>query len=305
MREPLEQLPATGLVVWIVRLRRSVIVIVVLGVGLLLGCSQALALSVVDALPPWFGPFGSVESSLAGSDLVYLDPYTVGSSLSLRIVSRDGRDRLLTRVRAPVSFTGSSFLLAILERTDHTLLAGAPDGPFVAVTRCAGPAELSQGGRGFALDGTVVGYLDDGCGAPGSAAQVVVRDLAKGGPSAAFAVPAGARIDDIALAGAFVAYHLQSGAQREIVEDDWQTGREVIRVADGGSRECGVAGSPNETVYDFCGLGLQPDGKLARLLGSYELTPCPIRTTGPSWLPRTPVRGASTGVAPTIRPGIA
>jgi hypothetical protein len=250
-------------------------------------CIPVQARTTAVTLPPGFAPHGAPGGVLAGSNVVYLDPRGGVYDFRLRIVSASGEDRPLAHLGKPtntVVLAGSPALLVILRAfgsqtgsyTGAELLAGPPAGRFARVSACARPSLPGAHGSApaFAVDGDTVAYVDDACRGQSAPLQLIVQSLtADAPPPRSFELPGDARVSHMAIVGPYVAYHLSSARGEEIVEDDWQTGAEVADVPDGGSLPCDSAGPPNLTVYKFCGLALQPDGKLARLLGSFAFHP--------------------------------
>ncbi len=245
-----------------------------------IACSRAMARSVVAVLPRGIEAYGTTDAVVAGANVVYVDPWRTNVS-DIRIDTDSGDDRLLMRYpEGLVHLAGSTQLLALIppaQGPEAELLVGAPAGTLSSVSSCAKPSlgtpEGAEGevGSGFALDASDVAYLDDGCGASGASLRLIVQNMASGG-GPAFELPLanGVTASDVSLAGPYVAFHLDSTAGGEIVEYDWRTGAETLRVPDGGSYPCSALGPPNIEVAEFCGLAVQADGKLARLLAHFR-----------------------------------
>lgn len=254
------------------------------GFGLLfaVACSPAMARSVVVVLPPGFATYDIPNAVVAGASVVYVDPHK-SNTTDVRIDTGAGHDRLLVRYpEGVVHLAGSTQLLALIappQGRAADLLVGAPGGKLSSVSSCAQPSlgrpEGAQVdvGTGFALDASDLAYLDDGCGAPGASLRLIVQNMAGAGRAFELPLPNGVTVADLSLAGPYVAFHLDSTAGGEIVEYDWQTGAEVLRVPDGASYPCYAAGPPNTEVTEFCGLAVQTDGKIARQLGHLRFSP--------------------------------
>jgi hypothetical protein len=250
-----------------------------------ISCPRVFALSTVATLPPGFAPFGTPESVVSGTTTVYVDPWTPNAT-NVRVDSASGQDRPWVRYAGGLVHLAASKDLVAVQAPPQAgivdLSVGPPGGQLSLLSHCTGRsantaptgASVYAMGSGFAVDGSNVAYVDDGCGAPGSPLRLMVASHAASGPRpVSFAVPADAQVSDVTLAGPYLAYHLQTRQGGEIVEDNWQTGAERLRVADGGSQPCATTGPANQMVDEFCGLGLQADGKLARVLGSFDFYP--------------------------------
>jgi hypothetical protein len=232
--------------------------------------------SVFMTLPTGLGP--QPRGTIAGRT------FTFERTLDYRhlwIADQSGAERVLFDLRdgEGAEPAGSASWLAVVHgvRASPELLVGPPGGAFTSVSHCAGPSFSSSTATGrFAVDDDAVAYLDDACAGTGAPLRLVVQPLSPAtgptGKPAVIALPGGADLSDLRLAGRFVAFHLASPTGGQIVEDDWQAGQELVRTSDGGSGQCGQAGAHGDPAYGFCSLALQADGKLARMDAAYEIS---------------------------------
>lgn len=252
------------------RVRRTTLLAIA---ALLLAAPGAHARSVLLTLPRGLAPW-QVEgfTAMAGQQLLYED--VSDRHPRLWLAGPGHRDRVVARgVVGPLA--ASPQIAAVLRVIPHgvALLAGPPIGPLRRLFTCP---TASAGAFPFAVDGTHVAYVDDGCGRRDPAPDaVVVRDGTNpAAPQQRFALPAGARADFVSLAGRYLAYRLtMPGGEQEIVLDDRAAGAEVLRTPPEATRTCDAAPHSGASVLAFCGLAVQADGKVAELLGEFTYYP--------------------------------